>query len=220
MPASAVLRAKRAFAVLLLVVARRYDIALGINRDSDDKALEEAFRKAIRKAHPDKGGCTQTVQELQAARDAWHACAERDRRSGRPPGPGPQRGQLRATTPAEGSRKKLYELSCAAVLFTYNAVEDLAQCRRFLDAVRGHMGEWRVNHWRATLETCKSGVFHAHLMLQFTTKLWHVSLESFVFEKLRPNVAQTGADYCGEGFSGRNYQRSVDRGMFYVWAPK
>ena len=62
------------------------DIALGINRDSDNKALEEAFRKVVRKAHLDKGGCTQTAQESQAARDAWLACAEHDRGPGRPRG--------------------------------------------------------------------------------------------------------------------------------------
>ena len=40
----------------------------------------------------------------------------------------------------------------------------------------------------------------------------------FAFEGLKPNARPT--DLLGEGFSRRNIQQSIDRGMFYCWAEK
>jgi hypothetical protein len=216
-------RAKRAFVGLLLASARLYDIGLVVSRDSEDQAIEAGFRKVIRKAHPDKGGNTRKYQELQAARDAWRESGRHARRgAGRPQVPLGHPAGLSVTSDdnLEGNARKMYELNCAAVLLTYHGVEDLLQWRRFLTAVSGRMRKWNVRHWCATLETCKSGTWHAHLMLQFTKKQEHVGLTNFIFEGLRPNVAQNGGDYCGEGLRGKKGQQSVDRGMFYVWAPK
>ena len=44
----------------------------------------------------------------------------------------------------------------------------------------------------------------------------HVDL--FIFKGAQPNACAT--DVCGEGFSKKHFQKSVDRGMFYVWADK
>ena len=45
----------------------------------------------------------------------------------------------------------------------------------------------------------------------------------FAFRGVRPNAGPNnlpGQDYCGKGIGGRNPQKSIDRGFFYVWADK
>ena len=67
MPLSTTYRAKRALVSLLLKLAVAYDIVLDITRESADDAVLQAFRRAAKKVHPDKGGRKTDFQALQAA---------------------------------------------------------------------------------------------------------------------------------------------------------
>ena len=84
MPSSALATATRAFVTVLLVLAREYELALEINRDSPAEELVKAYKKVLLKTHPDKGGRKEHMQKLQAAKEEW----ERVRKSaGTKPGP-------------------------------------------------------------------------------------------------------------------------------------
>ena len=56
MPSSALAVATRAFVTVLLLLARQYELALDINRDSPAERLLKAYKKVLLKTHPDKGG--------------------------------------------------------------------------------------------------------------------------------------------------------------------
>ena len=64
-------KAQRAFVTVLLRLAAKYCLQLGVTRDSSAKELTAAFRKVARRTHPDKGGTTADTQALNAAREAW-----------------------------------------------------------------------------------------------------------------------------------------------------
>ena len=66
--------AKRVFVSLLLTLARAYEIAVKINRESPDKDVKAAFRKVSLKVHPDKGGRSEDFAKLNAAREACLGC--------------------------------------------------------------------------------------------------------------------------------------------------
>ena len=84
MVCSRALKAKRAFVAMLLSLAREYRLDLDINRDSDEKALNKAFRRVLVKIHPDKGGSTVKTQRLQEAREAWQEAKKNPGQPGRP----------------------------------------------------------------------------------------------------------------------------------------
>ena len=48
--------AKRAFVKVLLALAAQYSVSLQLTRDSPDAHLLPAFRRVVKKVHPDKGG--------------------------------------------------------------------------------------------------------------------------------------------------------------------
>ena len=50
------LSATRVFVSVLLLLARQYELVLQISRDSSTDRLLQAYRKVLRKVHPDKGG--------------------------------------------------------------------------------------------------------------------------------------------------------------------
>ena len=75
MPVSPLQAAKRALVTLLLALAAAYNIAIAINRESEDEAIKKAFRRVILKAHPDKGGTASDFRSLNDAREAWTAAA-------------------------------------------------------------------------------------------------------------------------------------------------
>ena len=56
MAASACLLAKRALVTVILSLGRAYQIIVNINRQSADEQILKAYRRALLKAHPDKGG--------------------------------------------------------------------------------------------------------------------------------------------------------------------
>ena len=84
MPLSTTYRAKRALVSLLLKLAVAYDIVLDITRESADDAVLQAFRRAAKKVHPDKGGRKTDFQALQAAKEAWDSTRQKQRPSGNP----------------------------------------------------------------------------------------------------------------------------------------
>ena len=82
MPSSLFVEATRAFVKVLLTLARAYELGLTIRRDSPPDLLHDAYKRVVRKAHPDKGGTAAHFRSLQSARAKW----EELRKSARPQG--------------------------------------------------------------------------------------------------------------------------------------
>ena len=76
--------ATRAFAVVLLALARSYNLVLSVGRDSSQDALLKAYRKVLLKVHPDKGGNTADVQTLQSTTEIWDSARTGTSKAGRP----------------------------------------------------------------------------------------------------------------------------------------
>ena len=85
MPMSPYQRAKRAFVRVLIGLASSYSVVVGVNRDSDDDTIHMAYRRVVRRVHPDKGGAVADAQQLHAAKDDWDAARKPIRRRGRLP---------------------------------------------------------------------------------------------------------------------------------------
>ena len=68
MPLSPLVAARRALVSLLLAFARAYNFTVDVNRDSEDKEVKAAVRKACRHVHPDKGGSTADQSRLNVER--------------------------------------------------------------------------------------------------------------------------------------------------------
>ena len=114
-----------------------------------------------------------------------------------------------------------FRFNTTAALLTYNGIQDLEQWHRFLKHIAKHKKEWQVLHWCASMEEGKSATRHIHFMVQFIAKVDRTS-RSFSFEGIAPNCSPQGpsTDLCGEMLRGRYPQRSIDRGMYYVFAEK
>ena len=63
--------AKRALVKVLLALAAVYGLVVSVSRDSADDAVKAAYRRVVKRAHPDKGGALADAQRLQAAKEAW-----------------------------------------------------------------------------------------------------------------------------------------------------
>ena len=81
MTTSAALLARRALVTVLLALAALYSVALTLTRDSCDAEVSAAYKKVVRKVHPDKRGSTADAQRLQAAKEKWSSA---QRQAGRP----------------------------------------------------------------------------------------------------------------------------------------
>eukprot|EP00435_Cladocopium_sp_Y103_P037481 s2657_g9.t3 len=190
---------QRALVSALLAVAAVLNVAPSVNRDSDPPSLRAAYGTVLRKAQGRTDG--EALKRLRAAKVSWEQALNY---KGPPPG-----------RPA--GNVAVYRIESSAVLLTYQSFTSLDQWRRFVNSVKANMSSWNVKYWCATLETCKSGRLHAHLMLQFWVTQDRSS-RAFAFEGIHPNVS--AHDYLGEGVGRRNPQQSIDRGFFYVFAKK
>ena len=223
MPAGEPQKAKRALVAVLLALAAAYGVALAATRDSPDGELVRAYRRLLLRVHPDKGGTVADQQRLQAAKEAWDAVRSR------PPGP-QAKAKARAARPKaaaqrgalgpaedEAPPRRGYRINGLGVLLTYNRVRDVAQWERFVVHVRDNLAAWGARNYSATLETCKDGRLHIHVMLQFAARA-DVYSSKFDFEGLKANAQPN--EPLGGGAGTRNIQQSINRGMFYCWAEK
>ena len=113
--------------------------------------------------------------------------------------------------------RKEFCFRSAAVLLTYQNFSEPGMWKRFLKFVRSQRFQWKVQCWRATLETNSDDTFHLHLALQFYSAADRTA-QGFTFESVTPNARAN--DLLGEGWCGKKWQESVDRAFFYVWANK
>ena len=166
MPVSRLGAATRAFVAVLLLLARRYELVLEVNRDSSAECVLKAYKKVLLKAHPDKGGRKQDAQTLQAAREEW----EKVRKASPDKAGRPSASTCDAAVPCKPHRPE-YKVNAEVVLLTYSRVADLEQWHRFLTFARSSLKKWGVKRWGATLEACETEGLHTHLALQFSQKV-------------------------------------------------
>ena len=216
--------AKRALVKLLRGLGQKYKLKLELTRDSSAKDVSKAFKKVSLRAHPDKGGEQVEFQRLSAANDEWQELLKAKGCVGRPTAEAAAPRRKAATVCALSApvETKEYRVNSRAVLLTYQGFAAelttfLTVWSTFLEFVQGSLRDWSVVQWTATAETNENEKHHLHLMLLFT-KCLDRSSAAFAFLGVLPNVRAN--DLLGEGFGGRRYQASVDRGHFYVWANK
>jgi len=137
--------ATRAFVVVLLALARSYDLALSVDRDSSEDRLLKAYRKVLLKVHPDKGGNKADVQKLQPAKEAWDSARKGASKAGRP-GQRAQQEERQGTCLVQKLRAQ-YRLQSTVVLLTYQGVENLEQWHRFVAFVQRCLKKWAVCRW-------------------------------------------------------------------------
>ena len=222
---SAVDLAKRELVKVLRELAEKYGVVLTLTRDSANKDVEKAFRKVARRVHPDKGGLLADFQKLSATNDTWRGLLKNAGTPGRP------KAEQRRTKPKAGKpwtvgvpeARNEFSVRGQAVLLTYQGFSaDLAvflpAWKRFVSFVATTQKAWGVKFWTATAETNDDAAHHLHLMLQFCRADDARVSSLYSFEGVLPNASSN--DLLGEGFAGKRYQASVDRGQFYCWANK
>ncbi|CAK0894420.1 unnamed protein product [Prorocentrum cordatum] len=138
-------QARRALVKLLLTVAAAYSVVVRLHRDSQDSEVIAAFRKVLRKAHPDKGGADEHAKQLNAAKECWDQAKKPRGRPKRAEQPEAPAGAAAADgAPGETFQDlivrevsmKAYRIQSAGVLLTYFGVQGLPQWQQFLAHVR------------------------------------------------------------------------------------
>lgn len=218
MPCSPLTLAKRAFVKVLLALASSYGVAVQVNRDTADHAVLTAYKRVALKVHPDKGGTNADFQKLQAAKENW----ERAKTNSAPPGrPQPATADLVVNTGPDSDHEAaaggVHRVNATAVLLTYFGGWSQELWKQFLQFVRSKVRPWSVWRWCATLERSEAGNLHVHLQLQFRRAVDRV-VTFFAWEGRRPNASTN--DYLGGGTKKADWQASVDRAFFYVFADK
>ena len=169
---------QRAFVSLLLAVASIFSIQTRVNRDSHESDLRNAYEEVLAQVGR-KRTAKDKVQELRRAKASWEEALVKKDAGGRPPSGGCRFQGL-------------------AVLLTYQSLQDKSHWQRFTDYVKKQLKTWHVKYWCATLETCKTGRLHAHLMLQFHHSK-NRSSAAFRFDGIPPNVKLTWLLARGRG---------------------
>jgi hypothetical protein len=245
---NAVVAAKRALVSLLLCLARAYNVALSINRESVDKDIVAAARLVSRRTHPDKGGNVKDQTRLNTARHAWEVATKSAVPAGRRWGQ--ESTPTRAPTPSSKSGRKCSS-SVLPILVTSSTTSTsvASQNRQAKDTQTRR--EYRVHSegvlltyqgFKNLAQWLRFNKFVRASLSRWTAKHWCCTLEtnvdgsyhahlmlqfrgrvdktvhSFIFEGLRPNASCT--DLLGDGYSRKKLQQSLDRGFFYVWADK
>ena len=222
--------AKRQLVRLLRELGHTYEVQVVVTRDSPPEEINRAFRSVARKAHPDKpGGCTKDFQALSAKHDAWADLHKTERPVGRPPRVRPlgskdgKQGAVALPVSSSAGQRREFRFQAKAVLLTYQGFtadlpDALQAWRQFVQFVKRNKKAWGLNHWTATLETNQDGKHHIHLMADFFQAVDRTA-RSFIFDGRCPNASPN--DLLGDGWSrSGQWQISVDRGHFYVYANK
>ena len=151
---SVAVQARRALVTVQLALAAAYRIVFSVTRDATDDAVLAAYKRVLRRAHPDKGGSKADAQKLLGAKEAWDrakAPRGRPRQADKPARS--NKVETNSLEPADPEQaRRTFRILSRAVLLIYNE-------------------QWRrkgVTNWCATLETPRNGKLHIHLMLQFT----------------------------------------------------
>ena len=136
---------------LLFSLAAAYSIPLGINRDTPDVDVRATYAKVWRRASRNR---MEDARLLKEAKVAWEQALAARAQVGRP-----------------SVGEAVYRINAVAVLLTYQSVRDICQWTRLVVFLQPKLLALGVKHWCATLEACKSGGYHIHLMLQFKRKI-------------------------------------------------
>ena len=113
--------AKRAFVRILLAFATQYQVSLSVSRDSADKEILTAYRRLVKKVHPDKGGKKEDQQKLQNAKVEWEGAAASARKgAGRPRQSHAKAEDAAAEGIVDVEEKGTYQVHSQGVLLTYN----------------------------------------------------------------------------------------------------
>ena len=164
-------------------------------------------------------------------KETWDAATEKGvpasdkgvkRPAGKPSGeeqPAPPKKQCRAAAdtalveaevgicPFCAASNAVFRVCCIALLLTWNGLQGTqAVWDAFKDWVRQKKKGWGLLFYSATMETCKGGRPHIHMMLQFR-KTVDMSSAAFAFQGARPNVRPTWTDLNGEGFSKKIFRK-------------
>ena len=221
---SAVDVAKRELVKVLKTLAGKYKVKLTLSRDSADREVSAAFKRVSLRAHPDKGGEKADFQSLSAANDSWQELLKQRGAPGRPRSHTrvPRASAAVVSVLGTSSERRKFRVASQAVLLTYQGFPAelrlfLTVWTAFLSFLQSHPRTWKVSQWSTTAETNEDETHHLHVMFSFRERLDMVS-SKFAFQGVLPNACAN--DLLGEGFGGRAYQASVDRGHFYVWANK
>ena len=119
---SAVQIAKRAFVKILIAIATQYQVSVNVSRDSPDKEILAAYRRVVKKVHPDKGGRKEDQQKLQDAKAEWDTSAKNKSKSGRPAQPHTQNDDDPTECAVEVAEKGTYEVHARGVMLTYHGL--------------------------------------------------------------------------------------------------
>ena len=224
MAISAVRRLKVALLQVLRHLAGVYGIAFQLNRDSDSSDFKKAYKRLCLRVHPDKGGQAEHQQQLNDAFKAWEN-AEKD--SNKKPGRKRQNPEAGADPNTAGvgamadprESRACYRIQGVAVMLTYQGSPGAEYWNEFVLWWETNHKRLGVKYWCATLETNSrgNGNLHAHVMMQFKKEV-DLTTHGFQFKGKKPRADAN--DVLGEGWGGKRFQKSVDRGFFYVWADK
>ena len=224
MPISATRRLKVALLQVLRQLAGVYGIVLQLNRDSETSDFKKAYKRVCLRVHPDKGGRAEHQQQLNDAFKAWeNSEKEANKKGGRKrqnpeAGAGPGAAGMDAMADPRASRA-CYRICGVAVMLTYQGFPGVDSWNEFVSWWEANHNRLGVKYWCATLETNirGNGNLHAHVMVQFKKEV-DLTTHGFQFKGKKPRADAN--DVLGEGWGGRRFQKSVDRGFFYVWADK
>ncbi len=239
---------RQAFEEFLEVVAglcKKHRLRRKLTKKTCQGDVVNAYKALLLKVHPDKGGDPDDFKRLQGAKERFDAAGNAS--GGRPAAPStsppePERSPPKAAATDHGgmcaapttmvtshcdscpqcdAERRNFRVQCGAALFTYNGLGTWEDWNAFVAFVRADfLKRLLVLYWCATLEACKGGKWHAHLMLQFRKKI-NTTAAAFQVNHWKPNIRRCGVGLLGEPLhGGKHAQNMVDRGFFYVFADK
>ena len=116
------------------------------------------------RAHPDKGGSVPDFQKLQEAREKWREGKNNSNSQGDRLAKPKTQAEVRGLGPIPGL-SSVFRIVSLGVLLTYQRAVGAEEWPAFCAWVAANSATWGVRYWCATLETCKDGGFHIHLVV-------------------------------------------------------